>query len=66
MDETNIHTIAYFQRYILSFRLPKLPIWGFRQIYDHGLEDPPEISKPSIKDHRKSKIYIYRDMERNG
>ena len=66
MDEINIHTIDDLQRYVQSYGLPKLPIRGLGQIYEHGLVDIPGKPTPSIKDHRKAKIPISRDMERDG
>ena len=33
INEINIHTIADFQRYVRSYKLPKLPICGLCQIY---------------------------------
>ena len=55
MNEINIHTFAYLQRYVRSYGLPKLPICGLGQIYEHGLAALPGKPKPSIKDHRKAK-----------
>ena len=55
MKEMNIHTIADLQRYVLLYGFPKLQIWGFGQIYEHGMEDLPGKPTPSIKDHRKAK-----------
>ena len=37
MHEINVHTIADFQRYVQSYGLPKLPICGLGQIYEHAL-----------------------------
>ena len=51
----NIHTIAGLKSYVQSYGLPKLPIQGLVQIYEHGLEDLPTKLTPSIKDHRKAK-----------
>ena len=55
MNEMNIHTIADLQRYVQSYGFPKLPIRGFVQINEHGLEALPRKPKPSVKDQRKSK-----------
>ena len=55
MNEINIHTIAYFQRYVRSYGLPKLPISGLGQIYELALVALPGKPTPSIKDHRKAK-----------
>ena len=33
MHEINVHTIADFQRYVQSYRLPKLSISGLGKIY---------------------------------
>ena len=66
MNEINIHTIADLQRYVQSYGLPKLKIRSLGQIYEHALEDLPGKPTPSIKDHRKSKISISQDMERDG
>ena len=55
MNEINIHTISNLQRYVRSYGLPKLPICGLDQIYEHGLVALPGKPTPSIKDHRKSK-----------
>ena len=66
MNEINVHTITNFQRYVQSYGLPKLPICGLGQIYEHGLVALPGKPTPPIKDHRKAKIPISRDMERDG
>ena len=66
MNDINVHTITNFQRYVRSYVLPKLSIRGFRQIYYHALVSLPGKPTPSVKDHRKSKIPISRDMEING
>ena len=66
MNKINIHTIADLQRYVQSYGLPKMPIRGLGQIYEHGLVALPRKPTPSIKDHRKEKIPISRDMERDG
>ena len=55
MNEINIHSIADLQRYVRSYGLPKLPIHGLGQIYEHGLVALPGKPTPSIKDHRKAK-----------
>ena len=55
MNEMNIHTISDLQRYVRSYGLPKLPIRGLGQIYEHGLVAPPGKPTPSIKYHRKAK-----------
>ena len=66
MNEINIQTIADLQRYVRSYGLTKLPIRGLGRIYEHELVAIPGKPTPSIKDHRKSKIPISRDMERYG
>ena len=55
MNEINIHTIADLQRYVRKYGLPRLPIRGLCQIYEHGLVALPGKPTPSIKDHRKAK-----------
>ena len=55
MNDINIHTIAYFRRYVRSYGLPKLPIHGLGQIYEHALVALPGKPTPSIKDHRKAR-----------
>ena len=55
INEINVHTIVNFQRYVRSYGLPKLPIRGLGQIYEHALVALPRKSTPSIKDHRKAK-----------
>ena len=55
MNEINIHTIANIQRYVRSYGLPKPPIIGLGQIYEHGMVALAEKPTPSIKDHRKAK-----------
>ena len=55
MKEISIHTIANFQRYVPSYGLPKLPICGLGQIYEHALVALPGKRTPSTKDHRKAK-----------
>ena len=62
INETNIHTIDDLQRYVRSYGLPKLPVRGLGQIYEHVLVDLPMKPTPSIKDPRKAKIPIYQDM----
>ena len=52
-NEIKIHTIADLQRYVQSYGLPKLPICGLCQIYEHGMVALPRKPTPSIKDHRK-------------
>ena len=66
MNEINIHSIADLQSYVQSYGLPKLPIRGLVQIYEHVLVALPGKATPSIKDHRKAKKRISRDMERDG
>ena len=66
MNEMNIHTIYDLQRYVWSYGLPKVPILGFVQIYEDGMEDLPGKLTPSTKNNRKAKICIYRDMDRDG
>ena len=53
MNEINVHTITYFQRYVRSYGFPKLPIRGLRKIYEHAIVDLPGKPKPSVKYHRK-------------
>ena len=55
MNEINIHTIAYLQRYVRSYGLPKLPVRGLGLIYEHGLVALPGKPMPFIKAHRKAK-----------
>ena len=55
MNEINIHTISDLQRCVRSYGLPKLPILGLGQIYEHGLVALPGKPTPSIRDHRKAK-----------
>ena len=66
MNEINIHSIADLQMYVQSYGLPRLPIRGLGQIYEHAMENLLGKPTPSIKDHRKAKIPISRDMERDG
>ena len=66
MNEINIHTIADLQRYVRSYGLPNLTIRGLVRIYEHGLVAIPGKPTPSIKNHRKAKIPISQDMERDG
>ena len=63
MNEINVHTIADFQRYVRSYGLPKLPIRGLCQIYDHALVALPGKPTPSVKDHRKARNPYF---SRNG
>ena len=55
MNEINIHTISDLQRYVQSYGLPKLTIFGLGQIYELDLVALPGKPTPSIKDHRKAK-----------
>ena len=55
MNEINVHTIADFQRYVRSYGLPKMPICGLGQIYEHALVALPGKPTPSTKDHRKAR-----------
>ena len=65
MDDINVHTITYFQRYVRKYGLPKLPICGLGQIYERALVALPGKPTPSIKDHRKAKnTYFSRYGER--
>ena len=65
MNEINIHTTADLQRYARSYGLPKMPIRGLGQIYEHGMVALPGKPTPSIKDHRKAKNpYLSRYGER--
>ena len=59
MNEINFHTIAYLQRYVQSYGLPKLSIRGLGQIYDHALVALPGKPTPSVKDHRKARNPYY-------
>ena len=43
-----IHTIYGLQRYVWSYELPKLPIRGLGQIYEHVLEALPSFSDSFI------------------
>ena len=64
INEMNIHIITDLPRYVL-YGFPKLPIQGFVQMYEHGLEALPGKLTPSIKDHRKAKnpyFLIYREI----
>ena len=63
INENNIHTIYDLQRYVRSYGLPKMPIQGFRKIYEHGLEYLPSKYTPSTKYHRKAKNRISGYME---
>ena len=51
----NIDNIFDLQSYVISYGLPNLPIQGFIQIYERGLEALPGKPTPSTKDHRKEK-----------
>ena len=53
MNEMNIHTIADLQRYFQSYGVPKSPIRGLYQIYEHGLEALTKKPTPFIKYNRK-------------
>ena len=65
MNKINIHTITDLQRYVRSYRFPKLPIRDLGRIYEHGLVALPGKPTPSIKDHRKAKnTYLSRYEER--
>ena len=68
MNEINVLTIANFQRYVRSYGLPKLPILGLLQIYEHVLVALTGTPTPSIKDRRKAKkslfLEIWREMGR--
>ena len=65
MNDINGHTIADFQGYVRSYGLPKLPICGLGQIYEHALVALPRRPTPSTKDHRKAKNpYFSRYVER--
>ena len=55
INDINIHTIADLQRYVRPYGLPKLPICGLCQIYEHGMVALPWKPTPTIKDHRKAK-----------
>ena len=54
-NDINVHTITDFQRYVKSYGLPKLPICGLGQIYEHALVALPGKPTPSVKDHRKAR-----------
>ena len=65
MNEINIHTIANFQRYVLSYGFPKLSIRVLGQIYEHAQVALPRKPTPSTKDHRKARNpYFLRYGER--
>ena len=65
MNEINVRTITNFQRHVRSYGLPKLPIRGLGQFYEHALVALPGKPTPSIKDHRKAKnSYFSRYRER--
>ena len=65
INEINIHTIADLQRYVRSYGLPKLPICGLGQLYEHGLVALPGKPTPSTRDNRKAKNpYLLRYGER--
>ena len=66
INEMNIHIISDLQGYDWSYGFTNLPIQGFGQIYEQGLEALPGKTMPFIKDHRKAKIRISVDMERDG
>ena len=59
MHEINVHAIAYFQRYVQSYGLPKLSIRGLGQIYKRALVALPREKEPSVKDHRKARNPYY-------
>ena len=59
MNEINIHTISGLQSSVRSYGLPKQPIHGLGQIYEHELVALPRKSAPSIKDHRKAKNHYF-------
>ena len=59
MNEIDVHTIADLQRYVRSYGLPKLPICGLGQIYEHALVALPGKPAPSVKDHRKARNTYY-------
>ena len=59
MNELSIHTISDLQLHVHYRGIPKVPIRGFRQIYDIALQDIPGKFSSSFKDHRKAKnMYI--------
>ena len=62
----NIHIISDLQKYVWLYGFTNLPIQGFGQIYEQGLEALPSKTTPFINDHRKAKIRISIDMERDG
>ena len=65
MNEMNIQTIADLKRCVQQYGFPKLPIRGFRQIYELELETLPKKPPTSIKDNRKAKNpYFLRYGER--
>ena len=59
MNETNVHTIANFQRYVRSYGLPKLSICGLGQSYERALVALSGKPEPSVKDHRKARNPYY-------
>ena len=64
INELRIHTIADFQLHVRH--CVKVPIRGFDRTYAMALQDLPGNPPSSFKDHRKRKIRIIRDMERDG
>ena len=64
MNELRIHTIDDLKLHVSHHS--KVPIRGFDQIYSMGLQALTGNPPSSFKEHRKAKIYIYQDMERDG
>ena len=65
LNEMNIHNISGLQSYVWSYELPKLPIRGLGQIYEHVLEALPRKPMTSIKYHSiAKKPYLSRYGER--
>ena len=64
MNELRIHMIADIQLHVRH--CGKVPIRGFGQIYVMALQALPGNPPSSFKDHRKAKIRIIVDMERDG
>ena len=63
-NEMNINNISDLQKYVQPYGFPKLPIRGFGQIYEHGMEALPRKPTPPIKDHKKAKKYVFIEIWR--
>ena len=65
MKELSIHKIADLKLHFHHHSIPKVPIWGFSQIYDIALQYLPGNPPYSFKDHRKARNpYLSRYGER--